>query len=131
MPVRNSRGLALFESIAALTIVGLTSVSALAAVGGELRTAERARRAVETDALVAQRIDLMGLLTDAELQSLPDTVKEGRYDAPLDDYRWQVTSTPLSDQAGIYDVSVRILWGTNKYTVHTWLYRRPPLATTR
>jgi type II secretory pathway pseudopilin PulG len=119
----------LFEALAALTIVGVTSVSALAAVGSELRTAERARRAIESDALVAQRIDFMGLLTDAELQALPDTVKQGHFDAPLDDYRWVTTSAPLSDQAGIYDVSVKITWPGSSHTVRTWLYRRPPLVT--
>lgn len=123
------RGITLFESVAALTIVGITAVSALAAVGAELHTAERARRAIEAEALVTQRLDVMNLLTDQELQSLPDSVKAGTFDPPLDEYRWETSSAALTDQAGVYDVAVTIDWPGDAYTVHTWLYRRPPLAT--
>jgi hypothetical protein len=126
--LRDNRGITLFEAVAALTIVGMTSASALAAVGSELRTAERARRAVETDALAAQRVDYLAMLTDAELQSLPDTVKEGRFDPPLDEYHWQVTSVPRAEQAGIYDVGVKIMWPGNSYLVRTLIYRRPAIV---
>src|SRR5471030_3123136 len=68
------KGITLFESVAALTIVGLVAVSALEAVGAEMRTAERARRALEVEALATQRLDGMDLLTDQELQAIPDSV---------------------------------------------------------
>jgi len=41
------RGVTLLEAVAAIAIVGMTSVAALEAAGGEMRTAERARRAIE------------------------------------------------------------------------------------
>ncbi|HEX3928132.1 MAG TPA: hypothetical protein VHW65_09035 [Gemmatimonadales bacterium] len=119
----------LFEAVAALTIVSITAVSALAAVGGELRTAERGRRAIEAEALATQRIDFMGLLTDQELQALPDTVKKGQFPAPLDEYSWETTSSAVSTQGGVYDIAIVVAWPGNSYTVRTWLYRRPPLAT--
>src|SRR5437763_10205127 len=106
MQRRAKRGITLFESVAALTIVGLVAISALEAVGAEMRTAERARRALETEALATQRIDMMDLLTDQELQAVPDSVAGGKFDAPLDEYRWQTTSSPVSDQPGVYNVAV-------------------------
>ena len=45
MRPRARNGISLFEAVAALAIVGVTAVSALSAVGGEMRTASRARRA--------------------------------------------------------------------------------------
>src|SRR3989304_3228397 len=45
MPARTDRGITLFETVAALTIVSMTAVGALAAVASELRTTERARGA--------------------------------------------------------------------------------------
>jgi len=42
----NRPGISLLEAVVAIAIVGMTSVSALEAVGGEMRTAERARRAI-------------------------------------------------------------------------------------
>src|SRR2546430_6389748 len=100
------RGITLFESVAALTIVGLVAISALEAVGAEMRTAERARRALEAEALATQRLDAMDLLTDQELQAIPDSVGSGAFDAPLDEYKWTTTSAPVSEQPGMYAVAV-------------------------
>ena len=128
-PMRDRRGISLFEAVAALAIVGITSVSAMAAVGAEMKTAERARRALEAEALASTRLDWMSLLTDTELQNLPDTVRKGQFGAPLDEYRWTATSAPVSAQVGVYDVRVDVAWPAGKYELRTQMYRRPPLAT--
>jgi type II secretory pathway pseudopilin PulG len=49
--------------VVAIAIVGITSVSALEAVGGDMRTAERARRAIVVEALAGSRLGFMDLLT--------------------------------------------------------------------
>ncbi len=128
---RRQLGFSLFEAVVAIAIVGLTSVGALEAVGGDMRTAEKARRAEEAEALATSRLDFMDLLSDRELQALPDSVQKGTFDKPLNEYSWTTTSTPLSDQAGVYDVRVDISWPSGSYEVRTYLYRRPPLATRR
>ena len=84
----------------AIAIVGITSVSALDAVGGDMRTAERARRAIVVEALAGSRLEFMDLLTDRELQALPDSVESGKFPAPLDEYSWKTTSASVSDQPG-------------------------------
>jgi type II secretory pathway pseudopilin PulG len=119
------RGTTLFESGAALTIVGLVAISALEAVGAEMRTAERARRALEVEALATQRVDAMDLLSDTELQAIPDSVAKGTFDAPLAEYHWTTNSTAVSDQPGLYDVQVTITWREGEYTLGTRMYRRP------
>jgi prepilin-type N-terminal cleavage/methylation domain-containing protein len=97
---RYRRGISLLEAVVAIAIVGITSVSALEAVGGDMRTAERARRAIVVEALAGSRLEFMDLLTDRELQALPDSVESGKFPAPLDEYSWKTTSAPVSDQAG-------------------------------
>jgi len=129
MPVNNRRGITLFETVAALAIVSVTAVSALEAVGGELRTAERARRAIETEVLVNARLDFMNLMTDQELQAVPDSVKKGQFDPPLNEYGWETAVTAVAGQAGVYDVQIAITWPKNSYVVHSAQYRRPPLTT--
>jgi len=131
VPSRARRGFSLFEAVAAVTIVGITAVSALSAAGGEMRTAERARRALEAEALATARLDFMNLLYDADLQSLPDSVAKGSFDKPLDEYSWAATSAAYSDQAGVYDVRVTIKWPQGAYTLKTYLYRRPATVTRR
>jgi type II secretory pathway pseudopilin PulG len=127
--VRSTAGITLFETVVALTIVSIVSISALEAVAGELRTAERSRRAIETEALSEVRLDALNLVTDQELQALPDSVKKGTFDAPLNEYGWDASATPVTGQAGVYDITLAITWPGNSYTVHSAQYRRPPVTT--
>lgn len=126
---RRRSGISLLEAVAAIAIVGLTAVSALESVGGDMRTAEKAKRATEAEALATSRLDFMDLLNDRELQALPDTVEKGTFPPPLSQYTWKTTSTPVSEQAGVYDVRITIEWPAGSYAVRTYAYRRPPLVT--
>ena len=128
---RSRRGISLFEAVVAITIVAMTAVSALSASAAEMRTAERARRALEVEALAQQRLDLLELLSDRELQAIPDSVEKGKFDAPLDGYTWKTTSAPVAEQAGVYDVRVTVSWSEGDYTARTYAYRRPRLVTRR
>ena len=127
---RPRRGVTLFEAVAAVTIVGMTSIAALAAVGAEFRTAERARRALNAEALATTRLDAMDLLSDRELQALPDSVAEGVFPEPLNEYSWTTTTEPVDDQPGVYAVKISIGWKSGAYVIHSYVYRRPPLITT-
>jgi type II secretory pathway pseudopilin PulG len=130
MPRRARRGISLFEAVASLAIVGIVSVSALSAIGGEMRTATRARRALEVEALATSRLDFLALMSDQQLQNLPDSVAKGVFDKPLDEYKWTTTAAPVSTQAGVYDILVQVDWKDGSYALHSYVYRRPPLATT-
>jgi type II secretory pathway pseudopilin PulG len=127
MPSPARKGITLFESVAALTIVGLVAISALEAVGAEMRTAERARRALEVEALATQRLDALELLNDQELQVIPDSIASGKFDPPMDEYSWTIDSEPVSEQPGVYDVSLNIVWENGSYPIRTKMYRRPRL----
>jgi type II secretory pathway pseudopilin PulG len=127
MRSRARKGITLFESVAALTIVGLVAISALETVGAEMRTAERARRALEVEALATQRLDAMDLLTDTELQTIPDSVASGTFDEPLSEYSWTIESSPVPEMPGVYDVALTIVWDNGSYPINTKMYRRPRL----
>ena len=128
---RVRRGISLFEAVVAIAVVGMTAVSALESVGAGMRTAEKSRRAIEAEALASSRLEFLDLLSDRELQTLPDSVESGTFPAPLDEYSWKTASAPHSDQAGVYDVRITVAWPTGSYTVKTYVYRQPPLATRR
>ncbi|HEU4631963.1 MAG TPA: hypothetical protein VFS08_19595 [Gemmatimonadaceae bacterium] len=121
---RDRAGITLFETVVALAIVGMTAVGALTAVGSELRAAERARRTMEAAALATQRVALLDLLTEQELLALPDSVRAGRFDEPLEAYRWE-TSSASAGEDGVYAVTVRVTWDGGAYVLPTRLYRRP------
>lgn len=128
---RRRSGISLLEAVVAVAIVGITSVGALEAVGGGMRTAEKAKRAAEAEALATARLDFMDLLSDRELQALPDSVDKGKFSAPLEEYTWTTTSTPVADQAGLYTIRITIAWPTGSYAVKTYAYRRPQVVTRR
>ena len=135
MPIRSRmtsrRGISLLEAVVAIAVVGMTAVSALESVGAGMRTAEKSRRAIEAEALASSRLEFLDLMSDQELQTLPDSVEQGKFPAPLDEYSWKTTSTPVSDLPGVYDVRVSIDWSTGEYVVKTYQYRQPPIATRR
>jgi type II secretory pathway pseudopilin PulG len=134
MPTRSSRvrgGFSLMEAVAAVAIVGMTSVAALEAVGGDMRTAARSKRAIEAEALATSKLQFLDLMSDRELQSLPDSVSSGKFDAPLNEYEWKTTSTPLTDQAGVYDVRVTVTWPNGAYMLKSYQYRVPPVLSRR
>jgi type II secretory pathway pseudopilin PulG len=126
---RARRGITLLEAVAAIAIVGTTSAAALEAAGGEMRTAERARRAIEVEELATSRLEFMNLLTDTELQSLPDSVSSGKFPVPFDQYTWTTTSTPVSDPNGVYDIRITVNWKAGSYMLRTYRYITPRLAT--
>ena len=113
------------ETVVALTIVAVTAVSALGAVAADLRVAERARRAIEAEALATQRLALLDLVTEPELLALPDSVAEGAFDAPFGEYRWETSAEARDADRGVYDVSVRVTWPGGAYAVRSAVYRRP------
>src|SRR5262245_1916626 len=116
MPMRANRsGVTLFEAVAAMAIVGLVSIGALEAAGAQMRAAERARRAVEAASLAQQRLDWLEFLNETQLRALPDTVKEGKFDAPLDEYTWETEAKAYATQAGVYDVTVRVFWDKREH----------------
>ena len=131
--MRNRRGVSLFEAVFALAIVGVTAIGALAAVGAEMRTAERARRVLEVEALANERLVFLYLLTDRDLLNLPDSVSAGVFEPPFDQYKWTTTSTPSETYPGLYDIRLTVTWqeGTqpNTYAVSAAQYRRPLTAT--
>lgn len=122
------KGITLFEAVASVAIVGAVSAAALSAVGSQYRTTARAQRALVVEALATSRLDLLELLSaDRDLQSLPDTVAQGEFPAPLDEYKWKTTVSPVSDEAGLYNVRITVLWKDGQYQLKSRAYRRPAL----
>jgi hypothetical protein len=109
----------------------MTSVAALESVGGGMRAAERSRHAIEAEALATSELEFMNMLTDRELQALPDSVSSGKFPVPMDAYTWTASSTPVAEQAGVYDVRVIVKWDEGTYTLRSYQYRLPPLVTRR
>jgi hypothetical protein len=110
----------------------MVAASALAATAREMRTAARARRAIEVEALATSRLDWMALTTDVQLQSLPDSIARGTFPEPLNEYKWRTEVEPVAQESGLYDVQVSVLWKDGdkdvSYAIRSRVYRRPVLT---
>lgn len=119
------RGFTLVEALAALTVTGAVLVTALAAVGADVRAgravveAQEAAAAMETALERAALRSRAGLLRGAATwRSLPP---------PLDDRRWRYRARPLPSSPGVIQVVVEVRdreGGTE--TVATRLFRPRP-----
>lgn len=126
---RRRKGITLFEAVAAVAMVGATAAAALSAVGSQYRTTARAQRALVVEALATSRLDFLDLLDqDRDLASLPDSVAQGEFPAPLDEYSWKTEVAPVSDEAGLYTVRILVLWKDGQYELKSRAFRRPPIT---
>lgn len=126
---RKRKGITLFEAVAAVAMVGATAAAALSAVASQYRTTARAQRALVVEALATSRLDFLDLLDqDRDLASLPDSVAQGEFPAPLDEYSWKTEVAPVSDEAGLYTVRILVLWKDGQYELKSRAFRRPPIT---
>ena len=126
MSPRGNRGFTILEAVIALAIVGLAGVSALEAMGGEIRAANHATDAYTLSALAQDRLALAALTSPRALTSLPDSLARGTFSPPFEAYRWTGTSQPVAGAGDLYDVSVTVVGDGRGYTVRTRLYRPIP-----
>lgn len=117
------------ETVVALAIIGMMSIGTLGAVSADLRTADRARRGLEASVLATERVRELDLLTELELEALPDSVAKGTFPAPLDDYAWTTAVSNRSTEQGVHDVTVTVTWPDGSYTLNTAIFRRPTILT--
>ena len=126
--LRHARdGFTLLEAAIALAIVGMATAAVLASFGISLRTASRARHALEAEALATQRLAYVSLLSQEELNHLADSVAVGRFSPPFAGYRWETTSKELRGEESVFDVKVDVSWPEGHYALETRLYRPPPM----
>lgn len=121
------RGVSLFEAIAALAIVGATSVGALAVAGAGVRTAEQAQRVHEVQALVREQLVRLELARDEELLALPDSLAAGRFAPPFDAYHWEMDARPDRRYAGLFTIELVVHWPDGAFATQSAIYRRPPM----
>lgn len=87
-----TRGFTLLEVLVAMLIVGLVSISTLAAVGAAARASERAAMAIVASELAEQRLMSLLTLPDATLADSADGVERDITGMP--GWRWSALVAP-------------------------------------
>jgi prepilin-type N-terminal cleavage/methylation domain-containing protein len=118
-----NRGFSLLESVVALAILGTAGAAALESLAAELRSAERTRRALESNALAVDRLARLRLLPREELVPLADSLRRGIFPAPFEGYRWTIATRTVSGADDLVDVRIVIHWEGGAEELATRLYR--------
>jgi type II secretory pathway pseudopilin PulG len=122
-PARAEAGFSLLEAVVALTIVGVTSVSVLAAFGAELRASDRGRHALEARALADDRLARLRLASIRDLEPLADSLRHGRFASPFQAYEWEARSHTVPGRTDVIDLMVDVRWEAGAFAEGTRLYR--------
>ena len=128
---RAEAGFTILEAVIALAIVGLAGVAALEAVGGELRTADRATEAYTLAALAQDRLALVSLVAAKSMSPFPDSLTRGTFASPFERYRWTAKVEQISGRKELYDVTLTITSDRRDYTLQTRFYRPIPSGVLR
>lgn len=118
------RGMSLIEAVAALAIVGVTSVALLGMAAAHTRAADRARRAHEVDALAGELMATIDALAVEPRISLPDSLREGRFAPPFNEYTWRAELVSAAPVDKLQTVRIEITWPGGGETFTTQRYPR-------
>lgn len=118
-------GFTLVEALAALTVVGAVLVTALAAVGADVRASHEVERAQERAAAAQTALQRVEGRSRAELLDPGDGWRS--LDAPLDGYRWRAEASPVRRWPGLLEVTVAVRGPDGgRESITTRLFRAPP-----
>ena len=126
MSIRGRRGFTILEAVIALAVVGLAGVSALEAMGAEIRAADHAAMAYTLAALAQDRLAVIASVSPRTLSALADTLARGTFPPPFDGYRWTTSVEPLFGAPDLYAVRIAISGARAEYAIETRLYRPVP-----
>lgn len=100
-----TRGFTLLEVLVAIVIVGLVSVSTLAAVGAAVRVSDRATTAIVAAELAEERLASLLTLSPAILADSADSVERNM--RGMSGWRWIAETSSRED--GLLMLTVRVL----------------------
>jgi type II secretory pathway pseudopilin PulG len=116
-------GFTILEAIVALTVTGLVAISAMGAIGAELRAATRARTSLAAAALAEDRLAAIALLSERELEALPDSLARGQFAPPFGDFQWTAATRRDPAMVELLDVAVEVTWIDGRYPMRIRLFR--------
>ena len=127
----NRRGFVLLEAVVALAILGVASIVLLQVRAQQIRVAAQAHELLTAQALAEDRISAIRMLDYLLLSDPPDSLMEGVFPPPFQDFSWKAEVALMEDEYDLFGVEVEVLGPAQRFPLRTLMHRaRPVLAGT-
>jgi type II secretory pathway pseudopilin PulG len=124
-----SDGFVLLEAVIALAIIGMMSIALLAATGAQVRTADKAGLLLTARALADERMAMLRTLNYDEMSAVPDSLQQGRFPEPFDEYSWRAEIAPVDDEYDLFTAAVVVNVFEEEFALRTLLHVPRPTLT--
>lgn len=126
---RVRRGFVLLEAVVALAIIGLVAVALLSTTSAQLRTASKAGVLLTARSLAEDRIAAIRFLNYDDLSDLPDSLAEGRFPPPFDEFEWTTIVEEMEDEYDLFGAEVTVTGRGETFPLRTLVHAARPVLT--
>jgi prepilin-type N-terminal cleavage/methylation domain-containing protein len=123
------RGFVLLEAVVALAIIGLVAVALLSTTSSQLRTASKAGVLLTARSLAEDRVAAIRFLNYDDLSDLPDSLAEGRFPPPFDEFEWTAVVEEMEDEYDLFGAEVVITGRGESFPLRTLVHAPRPVLT--
>jgi type II secretory pathway pseudopilin PulG len=124
-------GFVLLEAVVALAIIGLVAIALLAALGAQVRAADKASVLLAARSLAEDRLAALRLLDYDDLSDPPDSLLAGVFPPPFEAFEWTAVVESVEDEYDLFAAEVRITGLGEAYPLRTLLHRPRPVLVQR
>jgi type II secretory pathway pseudopilin PulG len=119
-------GFVLLEAVVALAIIGLFAIALLETTGSQLRTAAKANTLLVARSLADDRLAALRLLDYDDLDDVPDSLLEGTFPPPFEEYSWTTRVEQIDDEYDLFGAEVVVQGRGENYPIRTLIHAPGP-----
>lgn len=123
-------GFLLLEALVGLAIIGTVAIALLSATAQQVRSADKASVLLVASALAQDRAAALNLVDHETLASPPDSLLDGAFPPPFDEFRWLARVEPVDDEHDLFAVRIEVLGRGEAFVLETLVHRPAPVIGT-
>lgn len=121
-------GFVLLEAMIALAIIGLFAIALLQATGTQIRAARQARTLLVARSLAEDRLAALQLLSYDALEDPPDSLLDGTFPEPFQDYSWTAEVAPIDSEYDLFGAEVVVRGAGETFPLRTLIHAPEPVV---
>jgi len=119
-------GFVLLEAVVALAIIGLFAIALLETTSTQLRTASKANSLLVARSLADDRLAALRLLDYDDLDDVPDSLLEGTFPPPFEDFTWTTQVEQIDDEYDLFGAEVVVQGRGESFPIRTLIHAPGP-----